>query len=76
MLTLIHKYLRNAVLPEWHGWHAFRRGLATNLHRLGVDDLTIQGDLAALETLQSPRPVTSRLLRINRKQLCRNSMLP
>jgi len=37
-----HKYLRNAVLPEWHGWHAFRRGLATNLHRLGVDDLTIQ----------------------------------
>ncbi len=27
---------------EWHGWHAFRRGLATNLHRLGVSDLTIQ----------------------------------
>jgi integrase len=20
----------------WHGWHAFRRGLATNLHRLGI----------------------------------------
>jgi integrase len=27
---------------EWHGFHAFRRGLATNLHALGVDDLTIQ----------------------------------
>jgi integrase len=27
---------------EWHGWHAFRRGLATNLHRLGVSDKTIQ----------------------------------
>lgn len=27
---------------EWYGWHAFRRGLATNLHELGVDDLTIQ----------------------------------
>jgi len=27
---------------QWHGWHAFRRGLATNLHRLGVDDMTIQ----------------------------------
>jgi integrase len=27
---------------EWHGWHAFRRGLATNLHRLGVADKTIQ----------------------------------
>lgn len=26
----------------WHGWHAFRRGLATNLHRLGVQDETIQ----------------------------------
>lgn len=30
---------------EWHGWHAFRRGLATNLHDLGVDDKTIQGIL-------------------------------
>ena len=29
----------------WHGWHAFRRGLATNLHRLGVDDKTIQAIL-------------------------------
>jgi len=27
---------------EWHGWHGFRRGLATNLHRLGVSDKTIQ----------------------------------
>ncbi len=27
---------------QWHGWHAFRRGLATNLHRLGVADETIQ----------------------------------
>jgi integrase len=26
----------------WHGWHAFRRGLATNLYRLGVPDKTIQ----------------------------------
>jgi integrase len=26
----------------WHGWHAFRRGLATNLHRLGVRDETVQ----------------------------------
>jgi integrase len=27
---------------EWHGWHAFRRGLATNLHKLSVDDKTTQ----------------------------------
>jgi hypothetical protein len=30
---------------QWHGWHAFRRGLATNLHALGVDDKTIQAIL-------------------------------
>jgi integrase len=30
---------------EWHGWHAFRRGLATNLNRLGIDDKTIQAIL-------------------------------
>jgi integrase len=27
---------------EWRGWHAFRRGLATVLHDLAVDDITIQ----------------------------------
>ncbi len=30
---------------EWHGWHAFRRGLATNLYQLGVPDKTIQAIL-------------------------------
>lgn len=37
-----HLFERDNSLPEWHGWHAFRRGLATNLHALGVDDKTIQ----------------------------------
>ena len=37
-----HEYERDSSLPQWHGWHAFRRGLATNLHALGVDDKTIQ----------------------------------
>jgi len=36
-----HEY-RRSDLPAWHGWHAFRRGLATNLNDLGVLDLTIQ----------------------------------
>ena len=27
---------------QWHGWHAFRRGLATNLYRLRVPDKIIQ----------------------------------
>lgn len=34
-----------APVSSWHGWHAFRRGLATNLHALGVDDKTIQAIL-------------------------------
>jgi integrase len=40
--------LRDVILPalekaeiEWLGYHAFRRGLATNLRALSVDDLTI-----------------------------------
>jgi integrase len=27
---------------KWYGWHALRRGLATNLHEAGVQDKTIQ----------------------------------
>jgi integrase len=27
---------------RWHGWHAFRRGIASNLFELGADDLTVQ----------------------------------
>jgi len=40
--------LRDQIAPAlekadiaWHGYHAFRRGLATNLRALNVDDLTI-----------------------------------
>jgi integrase len=40
-----HDFKRDSLRPEWHGWHAFRRGLATNLHRLGVNDKTIQAIL-------------------------------
>jgi integrase len=45
----LNNLLNRTILPilkrnhiAWHGWHAFRRGLATNLHRLRVDDKTIQ----------------------------------
>ena len=44
--------VRRVIIPAlegtgvpWNGWHAFRRGLATNLHALGVDDKTIQAIL-------------------------------
>lgn len=40
-----HIFKRDDSLPRWHGWHAFRRGLATNLHALGVEDKTIQAIL-------------------------------
>ena len=37
-----HAFQRDVALPQWSGWHAFRRGLASNLNRLGVDDSVIQ----------------------------------
>ena len=44
--------VRRAIKPalesaglQWHGWHAFRRGLATNLYRLGAPDKTVQAIL-------------------------------
>lgn len=40
-----HDFKRDDKLPKWHGWHAFRRGLATNLYRLGVSDKIIQAIL-------------------------------
>ena len=40
-----HQFKRHDSLPQWHGWHSFRRGLATNLHRLGVEDKEIQAIL-------------------------------
>ena len=48
----LENLLRNVILPalqkaklEWHGWHAFRRGLATNLYQLGAPDKTVQAIL-------------------------------
>src|SRR5437762_8575830 len=35
-------YKRDARLPEWHGWHAARRGLGSNLYHLGTPEKVIQ----------------------------------
>lgn len=40
-----HKFQRDVRIPEWHGWHAARRGLGSNLYRLGVPDKVIQAIL-------------------------------
>ena len=37
-----HPYKRDSSIPEWHGWHAARRGLGSNLYRLGVPEMVIQ----------------------------------
>ena len=37
-----HDYKRDGSIPEWQGWHAARRGLGSNLYRLGVRDMVIQ----------------------------------
>ena len=37
-----HEYRRDGSLPEWHGWHSARRGLGSNLYRLGVSEMVIQ----------------------------------
>jgi hypothetical protein len=36
-----HEFKLDSTSPSWHGWHAFRRALATNLHALGVKDKDI-----------------------------------
>lgn len=44
--------VQSSILPalkdrpvSWHGWHAFLRGFATNLHQLSVVDIVIQAIL-------------------------------
>ena len=37
-----HRFKRDARYPEWHGWHAARRGLGSNLYRLGAPEMVIQ----------------------------------
>jgi integrase len=40
-----HQFALNTSRILWHGYHAFRRGLATNLSRLGVPPKTVQAVL-------------------------------
>jgi integrase len=40
-----HDFKRDDSLPKWHGWHAARRGLGSNLYALGVPEKVIQSIL-------------------------------
>jgi hypothetical protein len=40
-----HLFERDKSILFWHGWHAFRRGLATTLHLLGVQEKDIKAIL-------------------------------
>jgi len=44
-LSQNHDWRRDESIPQWHGWHAARRGLGSNLYRLGVPDKIIQAIL-------------------------------
>jgi integrase len=43
--NLARRIIVPAVGNVWHGWHAFRRGLATFLHAQGIADKEIQAIL-------------------------------
>jgi hypothetical protein len=40
-----HRFVRDGSRPEWHGWHAARRGIGSNLYALGVPEKVIQSIL-------------------------------
>jgi hypothetical protein len=37
-----HEFKLDETFPKWHGWHAARRGLGSNLYALGVPEKVIQ----------------------------------
>jgi hypothetical protein len=41
-LKATQAFRRDEQIPAWQGWHAARRGLRSNLYRLGVPDMVIQ----------------------------------
>jgi integrase len=43
--NLDHDFELDKAIPQWRGWHAFRRSLASNLYSLGVKPALIQAIL-------------------------------
>jgi len=61
-----HEFKQDESLPKWHGWHAARRGLGTNLYRLGVPEKTIRS--FAMRTSRLRQRITSKLPRRTHKR--------
>jgi hypothetical protein len=38
-----HDFIRDAALPDWHGWYSLRRGVATTLAGLTRDGMASKG---------------------------------
>ena len=63
---------------KWKGWHAYRRGLATNLHELGIPDKVIQAILRHEDVMTTqrsyiktvPSVVTEAMRRLEEKIAC------
>jgi integrase len=54
---------------EWHGWHAFRRGLSSVLHDLGVAELTIKHILRQSDSDVTRKHYIKANVETNRKAL-------
>lgn len=61
---------------DWKGYHGFRRGLASNLNRLGVDDSVIQAILRHSSVaitqaayIKTSRPDTVEAMRLLSKKM-------
>jgi integrase len=56
---------------EWHGWHAFRRGLATNLREMGVPDDILQRILRHSDVATTQRHYAKTLPKSVRKAMAK-----
>ena len=66
LMNLYHRHMEQPFREagiKWHGWHAFRRGLATNLDELGVPLNVVQ-----LVLRHADQATTARFYRKTRSQ--------
>ncbi|MGD0510857.1 MAG: tyrosine-type recombinase/integrase [Candidatus Micrarchaeaceae archaeon] len=56
---------------DWHGWHAFRRGLATNLREMGVPDDILQRILRHSDVATTQRHYAKTLPKSVRKAMAK-----